>query len=408
MNEKFAPAANKIVQTRWISAILSGFYKYMPIVLVGALLQIITNISGALGLESQVVDLLKTMYNLTFGLMGLFLSFTIAHSLAERLKIDAVTSGLIAVSSFLLLQKPTLAGEGFGVQLSFLFYRLGGQSIFMAILVAIFTAETMGLFIHKKWTFSSPSLPDFVRKWFEPIIPGIVVIISCWLLVNVANVDLYELISLLVVPLTKASDTYIVFILLEVLFMFLFVIGINPAITFGVMFPIWFANLAENAALVQQGLEPIHIATLQTGQAWVVIGGSGATLALNLWMLKSKSKTMRSLSRVALFPSLLNINEPLIFGLPIAFNPILSIPFILNGGLINPTIVYLAMSSGLVTKPFAMTPSWLPSPVIAFLTNQDWRGVVLVFVILAIDAAVWYPFFKAYEKNLIAKEAAEE
>jgi PTS system cellobiose-specific IIC component len=186
----------------------------------------------------------------------------------------------------------------------------------------------------------------------------------------------------------------------------LFTVGINGAVTFGLLFPLWFANIGENAGLVAQGLAPVHINTIHTLIAFVVLGGTGATLTLNLMMLGSKAKSIKALGRAAILPSLMNINEPLTFGLPIAFNPILAIPYILNGAIINPLLAYLALSSGLVTKPFvpALTP-WLPVGLTAYLFTQDIKAVLLVAVELAINAVIWYPFFKAHERNTLQKEA---
>ncbi len=257
----------------------------------------------------------------------------------------------------------------------------------------------------RKWTFSTRSLPDFVKEWFTPLVPGFLAVLLAWVFAYVLNIDLYSVVAKIISPLLSTSDTFAAFVGTAFFLTALFAVSINGAVTFGIMFPLWFAAMGENTALVTQGLEPIHINTIQVISAFCVLGGTGSTLALNFLMLRSKSDTMKSLGKAGIVPSLMNINEPLIFGLPIAFNPILAIPFILNGGVINPILTFLAMNSGLVSKPVnPLIMPWVPVGVTGFLYTQDFKAVLLTAVLLVINLLVWHPFFKSYEKTMIAKE----
>jgi cellobiose PTS system EIIC component len=140
----------------------------------------------------------------------------------------------------------------------------------------------------------------------------------------------------------------------------------------------------------------------------VWIGGSGASLSLVLLMLFSKTPYLKSMGRATLLPGICNINEPVIFGVPIMLNPLLFIPFIL-GPITIGTLTYYAMQLGLVGKPYILVPWTLPAPIGAYLaTGGDWRAIVLVLVNLAIVTAIYYPFLKAYERKLIADGAAGE
>jgi PTS system cellobiose-specific IIC component len=103
----------------------------------------------------------------------------------------------------------------------------------------------------------------------------------------------------------------------------------------------------------------------------------------------------------------MNINEPLVFGVPIAFNPLLMIPFIINGFLI-PLIVYPVLNSGLVNIPAQPFQVWFaPVGVTSFLVTNDWRSLPFLAILLAITWFVYWPFFKAYEKEEVAREAAD-
>lgn len=402
IDEKLSPGLNRFSQNRFISSILSGFWKIMAFLIIGALFQIVSTLIGMVSVEYQT--LLKVMTDLTFGMLGLVLAYAIAHSMADFHGVKPISIGLVSVSAFLILQRPEFTEGLFQLEIG----RFGTGGLFVAIISGLFTGELMGQFIKRNWTFGSKGMPDFAKDWFTPILPGFLTIISAWVVAYVLNVDLYLLIVKLVAPVLTASDSYLGFLVISLILVGLFTIGINGGVTFGIMFPLWFAAIGENAALVAQGLDPIHINTIQTLIGWVVIGGTGATLTLNFLMLRSKSTMLKSLGKGALIPSLMNINEPLIFGLPIVFNPILAIPFILNGAIINPTLVWLTMNFGLVTKPFVpLLMPWLPVGVTGFMFNHDWRGVVLVLILMVINIAVWYPFFKVYEKQMVEKEASE-
>ncbi len=87
------------------------------------------------------------------------------------------------------------------------------------------------------------------------------------------------------------------------------------------MSPIWYGAMDENRLAFQAAEALPHIFTKQFFDIFINIGGSGAALALVRSMaVRSKSKQMKQLSRLALGPACFNINEPIIFGLPIVMN----------------------------------------------------------------------------------------
>ncbi|WP_264471693.1 PTS transporter subunit EIIC, partial [Thomasclavelia ramosa] len=59
--------------------------------------------------------------------------------------------------------------------------------------------------------------------------------------------------------------------------------------------------------------------------AYIIFGGMGVTLPLAVYFLRSKSKRLKLLGKVYIGPTLLNINEPIMYG-NVVWNPILMIP----------------------------------------------------------------------------------
>jgi PTS system cellobiose-specific IIC component len=170
--------------------------------------------------------------------------------------------------------------------------------------------------------------------------------------------------------------------------------------------PIWTSNVAENAAARASGL-PIPWIYTSIFRSYVVPGGSGATLPLALYMLRSKSARLRRVGQLGILPGLFNINEPITFGTPVIFNPVMAIPFIVIT-FINATVAYLANALNLVTKAFIEPPWTLPAPILMYLaTGYDIRAAVLAILTeFVIPGIIWFPFFKAWERQVLKKVGA--
>ena len=133
-------------------------------------------------------------------------------------------------------------------------------------------------------------------------------------------------------------------------------------------------------------------------------GGAGATLPLVLLLLRSRVPRLRTFAYATILPSLFNINEPVIFGLPLAYNPVLAVPFVLAPVVLACT-TYAAIALGWVTRPLFYVPSTMPAFVNVFLATLDWRACVLVAVNLLLAGAIWLPFVRVYERAEAARGA---
>lgn len=134
--------------------------------------------------------------------------------------------------------------------------------------------------------------------------------------------------------------------------------------------------------------------------SFVFIGGSGSTLSLALALLLfSRSPTHRMLAASSLPIALFNINELLIFGLPIVFNPRLLLPFLLVPAL-NATIGQLALGAGLIQIAQVSLPFNSPVLFNAWIaTDGHWSGLALQLSLVALGTAIYLPFVRAYESH---------
>ncbi len=405
--DKLVFQLNKISQLRVLRSIMDGFFFAMPIIVIGAAFQIVTNIATAA--QGGQAGLFIFLTNLTFGLMGLFTAFGISHAHANRLKIDPMSTAVVGTTMFLILSKPIYIEQGImDVVFQIDSARLGASGMLLAVIAGISTAEVMAFFLKRGWAINAESLPDFAKNWFSPLIPSVLLIFVAWAITYLFDFDITSQLSGFISSILTIGNSYLAFIGLWTFACLLFVLGIHPVGIIAAFIPLLMGALAENAEMAASGLEPVHINNMGTAFAFVFLGGVGSTLALNFLMLRSKSESIKGLGKIALLPSILNINEPLIFGLPIAYNPILAIPFVINGGIVTPTIVYLAMRTGFVAIPHTMNMiPFMPAGLGAFFLNNDWRSFILIALILVVNALVWLPFFKRFENQSFAVDTAE-
>ena len=142
---------------------------------------------------------------------------------------------------------------------------------------------------------------------------------------------------------------------------------------------------------------------------WVGIGGIGATLPLVIMMaFWARSARLKAIGRASLVPGIFNINEPIVFGAPIAFNPILMVPFWINS-LIPPILTCWALSSGLVAIPSQVFQMWYtPFPFATWIVSPGVMSLLLLAVVAALVTLTWLPFFRAYDRQELAEDEAED
>ena len=168
---------------------------------------------------------------------------------------------------------------------------------------------------------------------------------------------------------------------------------------------LYLTNIAANAAAVAAGQAPVYIATDElVFMGWCCLGGLGCTLPLNILMIRSRSKKISTIGKAAIASSIFNINEPVIFGMPIMLNPILAIPFIITP-LVTGSIGYFATVTGFAGKAVVMVPWTTPPLINAWLSTAGSMGAVITQFICIVTAVIIYlPFVKIASRR--AEQAA--
>lgn len=417
IEEKLGPIAERIGGNKHLMAIRDGFISAMPFLIVGSFLLIFayppfaenTTFSFGkawLGFAEKYSDKILLPFNMTMGIMAIFVTISTAYSLLEAYKLDRLTGVLLALMGFLLISAPAQNG-----QLGITF--LGAKGLFAGIIIALFSVEVFRFCKEKRLTIKLPSgVPPRIAKSFELLIPVLLLIIIIYPL-SLVSQNLYgklipELIMNMVSPLVKVTDSLFGMLFIIFLANTLWFMGIHVSVITGVLNVFLYANAALNQEALVAGEKMTKIFTDPFWSAYVTLGGAGATLSLTILFLFSRAKHLKTIGKLSIVPSIFNINEPILFGTPLTMNPIFFIPLVL-APMVNATIAYFATKIGMIPMLYALPPWTVPAPVLAMWAS-GWNIKAFLFVIflMVISGIIWYPFMKVYEKQLLKQETVDE
>ncbi|MEF3092333.1 PTS transporter subunit EIIC [Raoultella sp. WB_B2P2-3] len=397
MEVHFAPPMNKVNRNVWVLTLKDSIMQVLPMILVGSLVTVLSILKNFLPWFPN----LSTISSYTMGLLSVFIAFLIPFNYMEKKKINKMRliAGMSGIALFMIIVKLQEVSV-----LQFKYFGAGGM--FVSIIAGIYVAFIMGIAGRYSFFKQDSAIPDFVRVWFDAIIPILVVTVTGWLAVYVLQLDLYQILLNIFMPITSFAQTLPGFLLITFLGVFLYSMGISGWVLFPITKPIFLAGITANMAAVAAGGVAKNIVTAEVlYSGWVAIGGIGATLPLVIMLVRSKSKRLKALGSASLVPGIFNINEPVIFG-AVAWNPILMVPLWLQG-IILPLITYVVLDMGVVNIPAAVFDMWYcPFPISTWIVSQDLSGLVLFAVVATVSTLIWYPFFKMYEKQQVESEAA--
>lgn len=291
---------------------------------------------------------------------------------------------------------------------------LGTQGMFAGIIVGLLSTELyMRLSNNKHLQINlGDQVPYAVGKAFSTPIPTIITVtvfgIISAIMISVFNTDMISVISQgIQEPLRAVNTSLPGYLLIYSFGNFLFGIGIHQSVINAVLTePFMLVNMNENMTAVQAGQAAPHILNTNFQTVYAQMGGTGATISLLIAVFFFvKFKPYRDVSKLGLAPELFNINEPIIFGMPIVFNLPMIIPFVLNP-IIGALIGYFATAIGFVA-PLAYLVPWTTPPLISGFIGSggDIKVVLVQIIILIIGVAIYLPFLKISER--VARIQAE-
>lgn len=413
--DKLAPGMQKIFSNPWVGAVASAMQKILPFILVGS----VVSIYNVFVRYIPSLPDMSFVNTFSFGMMSLIVSFMVAYF--GMVELDhpkyTITAGLTSLTVFLMALCPTMATlvknaatgktELTITDINF----LGGSGLFIAIIVALIVMVIFHFYAKLHVLENSASMPDFVCEWINNIIPMTLIYLVFGITVFTLGFDLVGFINMVFQPIVDIGQSLPGFVIICFLYVLLYSVGISAWSLNAIVKPILMAGIAANAELALAGGQPIQIVTTETifTTALIAMGGLGGTLPLNFLMLfKCKSKKLKTMGKICLAPSVFNINEPLVYGAPIVFNPLLMIPMWMNS-VVGALIIWFIMRAGFLNIPAGVNNiSRIPAPICTWLTTDDYRAFFWFFILFAIYALIWYPFLMKYDKQLVKEEQEKE
>ena len=257
------------------------------------------------------------------------------------------------------------------------------------------------------WTIKMPDgVPEVVSEVFQSLIAGTVVIATVWLVTCVCGININNVITTALTPLQALLNNAWGIGLIVFLMCLLWCIGLHESLFYGVVYPVALANMALNttAFLANEAAPTIFTQQFFGFNLW--LGGSGGTLGLCILLCTSKSRSLKALGRIAAPATVFQINEPITFGVPVVFNPILAIPYCVFPAVAAVSTYYL-MQFNIIGRTVAAVSLQTPPILFPYLaTGGDIPATIWYCVLIVLSILMYLPFFKVYEKKRIDDEKA--
>lgn len=416
--DKLLYAASWMQQQRHLAAIKYAFADLMPIIIAGSFCTLfqnvicsttegfvsLANIPGMdwLGNLSPIFSAANygTMNFLAIGAV-ILISMYVAESYGIKDKILPLT----AIASFISLcttsMNVTIGEETKAVSNVLSNTYTSAQGLFVAMMVALVCAEIYCRIVKSgKMEIKMPEqVPSNVAKAFAVLFPSAVtiLIISCcgFIFKTVVGLTLFEAISTFIqAPLSKVLTGLPGYLLILLVILFLWVFGIHGTqVMKPITEPILLATFAANEAAWASGQPLPEIIVRPFLSLFGTMTGAGITGGLIIAILLfSKREDYRSVAKLGIPCAIFNINEPIIFGLPIVLNPILAIPFIITP-LVTTTLAYFLTAAGFCGRLVVNIPWTTPLGLAGFLSSGGNIGAAITQVLcLFVSFCIYTPF----------------
>lgn len=425
--DKFIDLMGRFAEIKEVAALRDGFIFTTPFTIAGSIFLLIANfpIPGYTEFMASILGAdwsapLNQVSGATFDILAIIVVLATAYKFAENEGCDAISAAILSLCSFLIIIKSSVIAPS-GEVVTGVIPKLwaGSNGVITAILVSIIVARVFCYCEKNHISIKMPeSVPTGVQKAFAALIPGIiifagsaVVYIVCDLLASMTFPEI--VFAVIQTPLQALSDTLGGGVIISALMSVLFWAGIHgPNVIGGVINPLVMANALDNQHLIDAGMTLIgnpqaKYITIQVTDVFIKSGGCGITLGfLIAAFIKAKSSQMKQISKLALVPGLFNVNEPIIFGLPIVFNPYLLFPFI-AAPVVAMIVTYVSIAVGFMSPFSAIQVPWTTPAIISGLLLNGWQGMVIQIINILLATIIYFPFVTAQDKVYQKEEQGE-
>ena len=425
---KLQELGQKLGSNTYLSALQAAMMSVMGVLMVGAISMIINAAAGALGLwdwSNPIYWIINLPFEFTMNLIALWVVVFFAYNYAKKLKLKSpVLNAVDALICFLILAVPSMGklavtgADGVitagGSALPTEYF--GAAGMFIGFVVVFLSVRIEKFCVDKNIRIKMPDVvPSFLADSFSSIIP-LVISVVFFTAVSAGTVAMtggaYNVCSgfmaLLAKPLGALTSLPGMFVL-GILCMVFWTFGIHGSMVLSpiVMPAIMMASSNNAAAFQAGGVEALVFYPVALWACIGMVGGAGNTWALTIMGCFSKSKQIKAVSKISVIPGWFGINEPVAFGMPIMYNPILCIPYILTVPVVM-ACALIGYKTGFLLPSYIPVFSLLPLGFAGYMTTLNIGNFIFQYLMVIPTAIIWYPFFKVYEKQLVAQEELQE
>ena len=413
MDKTIAPVASKVADSKMLDALMGGMMCTLPMTLGVSVIAILINFPIP-GFSDWVVSsgLMATgnsILTVTMNMMGIYISFFIGLRWGKVCGLSGYTGGIVSGAVFLAFM-PQQSFEDIPMASFINTSYMGSNGIFVAILLGLIVPKVTAILMSKLEIKLPDMVPPMVADSLSPMFAAIVLFTAVWFakwgLSFTPWGNLFDMINTLIgTPVTMVGASPLAYIIVCSLQSIFWFFGVHPNVMLNFYAPVIMACSAGNTEAIISG-EALPYGAWAVVALGTAIGGQANALGISISLLFTKSERFKAIRGIALVPSLFNISEPLMFGLPVVLNPMYFIPFVLNIPVCAIVVQALyALGLGAAFNPTIQLPWVLPQPVIAFM--QGGIGCLVISVaVLAVSVLMYTPFTLMADRQALREEQA--
>lgn len=414
MEKHFVPIAAKIGSQRHLVAIRDAFISIMPVTMAGSIATLLNvffrdlpnnwGMSGFVSLMSPLIGVNGKVWWGTIAIIALAFVFALGYKIAESYDVNPLAGGLVTFASFMATVPESTADLGGWGYYQWSYTNANG--LFTALFVGLVGGILFSKLMNSNLTIKMPdSVPSAVGKAFAAIIPGTVTIFVfgfiAYIVPTLSNgMALNDIISKFVqTPFLQLSQGFGAVIIVTFAVQLFWFFGLHGTNVLGALLDgIYLPALNENMAVYEVTKSTADLPWLWTRgsfDAYAWMGGAGCTIALIIAIfLVSKREEQRAVAKLSLPMGIFNINEPVMFGIPIVLSPIYFIPYVLVAPLLA-AIGYGFTAAGIIPPVFLNIPWVMPPVIYAFLaTGGNLMAGAVALLNLCIAVGIWMIFVR--------------
>ena len=417
MEKTLIPLSGKLSSSKILRAISGGFSALLPVVMVGAIASLLSgfsfepyqNLIAAVGLK----PLIAAVTNYTTNMMALYAVFSIGKAMADQLecKGQSILVGITTLAAFLLVIPLGVGAGETAVASAISTTYFGAPGLFTAMILGVVIPHIYNIFVKHNIVIKMPDgVPPQIANGFSAIIPAASITVIVMAIRQLCTLTSFGTLNdliygLLRAPLGALSASPITFVILLVFCNLLWFFGIHGGmVTMAFLSMLYMTPALENLEAYAAGEALPNLLTNTWWFTFAQLGGSGGIIGLAVCMfLLAKSERYKTLGKIAILPALCSISEPIVFGLPLVLNPLMFVPMLLSP-LVCFLSSYLLTVVGILPYLNGIQLSTGTPVVMAGFLAGGWQGALWQVVLVALQFAIYFPFFRIVDKQALAEE----